>query len=140
MHCPYCRTEMVKWPGTRRLEPCFICQRPMVLLRSIRHWHGPLRLYGLFELGWLAYLAAMIVLTGMALVGVVDLLTYLRLIAILLFVIGSILCADGILGITTGLDKTVARVRRDRIAKAFGTIKIVTGLAALVLTTIGIGL
>lgn len=140
MHCPYCRTKMVEWPGPRRLEPCFICQRPMVLLRSVRHWHGPLRLYGLFELGWLAYMVAMVGLTGMALVGFVDLLSYLRLIAILLFVIGSILCADGILGITTGLDKTGARVRRDRLAKAFGTAKIMIGLAALVLTAIGIEL
>lgn len=140
MHCPYCRTTLVEWPGSRRLEPCPTCERPMVLLRSLRHWHGPMRLYGLFELGWLAYMVAMVVLTGMALVGFMDLLSYLRLIAILLFVIGSILCADGILGITTGLDKTGTRVRRDRIAKALGAAKIMVGLAALVLTAIGIGL
>lgn len=140
MHCPYCRTEMVEWPGTRRLEPCFICQRPMVLLRSIRHWHGPLRLYGLFELGWLAYMAAMIGMTGMALASFIDILSYLRLTGILLFVIGSILCADGILGITTGVDKTGSRMHRDRIAKALGFVKIGTGLAALLLTAIGIGL
>ncbi len=112
----------------------------MVLLRSIRHWHGPMRLYGLFELGWLAYMAAMIVLIGMAIVDLVDLLSYLRLIAILLFVIGSILSADGILGITTGLDKTGARVRSDRLAKALGAAKLMGGLAALNLTAIGIGL
>lgn len=140
MHCPYCRTALVEWPGARRLEPCPTCERPMVLLRSIRNWHGPLRLYGLFELGWLAYMAAMIVLTGLALVGFLDLLSYLRLIAILLFVIGSILCADGILGLTTGIDKTASRVRRDRWAKALGAAKIMIGLAALFLTAIGIGL
>lgn len=140
MHCPYCRTALVEWPGERRLEPCPTCERPMVLLRSIRNWHGPMRLYGLFELGWLAYMAAMIVLTGLAFVGFIDLLSYLRLIAILLFVIGSILCADGILGLATGLDKTASRVRRDRLAKALGAAKIMIGLAALFLTAIGIGL
>ena len=140
MHCPYCRTTLVEWPGARRLEPCPTCERPMVLLRSIRHWRGPLRLYGLFDLGWMAYMVAMVVLTAMALVGFVDLLSYLRLIAILLFVIGSILCADGILSIVTGLDKTGRHVRRDRLAKALGGGKIIIGLAALALTAIGIGL
>ncbi len=140
MHCPYCRTALADWPGSRRLETCPTCERPMVLLRSIRHWQGPLRLYGLFEIGWLAYMAAMIGMTGMALASFIDLLSYLRLVAILLFVIGSILCADGILGITTGLDKTGSRMHRDRIAKAFGAAKIGTGLASLLLTAIGIGL
>lgn len=140
MHCPYCRTTLVEWPGLRQLEPCNTCERPMVLLRSLRHWRGPLGLYGLFELGWLAYAAAMVTVSGLGLVGVIDLISYLRVTAILLFVIGSILCADGILGITTGLDKTGARVRRDWLAKALGAAKVMVGLAALVLTAIGIGL
>lgn len=80
----------------------------------------------------------MITVSGLGLVGVIDLISYLWLTAILLFVISSILCADGILGITTGLDKTGAQVRRGQLAKAFDITKIMVGLTALVLTAIGI--
>lgn len=48
--CPYCVNPVYEWRRGSWIEPCRVCERPLVLFRSPLDWRGPLRLRSLFDL------------------------------------------------------------------------------------------
>ncbi len=136
--CPCCGHPVYEWRRGSPVEGCRQCRRPMVLLRYPLPWKGPVRLVGLFDLASriqaYATIAAM-VLFGL---GILDVMGLVKAVAILLYVTGSILLADGVLGVFSGIDRSWRRVRYGGGAMAMAAGKLVAGSLALMLTIIGL--
>lgn len=112
----------------------------MALFRSPIDWNGPLRLHGVLDLLTTGYGLGTVVLVAAFALGDMTALRFVKTLSLLLFVIGSVLCVDGILGVRTRLDRTWGTCRRGGAAAMIGTTKIATGLIAMLLVSVGISL
>jgi hypothetical protein len=110
----------------------------MVLLRYPLPWRSPLRLLGLFDLASKLQAYATITIGALFALGALSLLGLVKAIAILLYVMGSILLVDGALGIVSGIDRTWSQVRYGTAAKAMAAGKIIAGSLAFLLTIVGV--
>lgn len=64
--------------------------------------------------------------------------TFVQTFTVLLFVIGSVLVVDGVLGCRTCIDRSWRCTRNGAFARLIGLGKLATGLCALALTGIGV--
>jgi len=136
--CPCCGHPVYEWRRGSSIEGCRQCRRPMVLLRYPLPWKSPLRLLGLFDLAASLQAYATIAVVVLFALGAFSLLALVKAIAILLYVMGSILLADGVLGIVSGIDRTWGHVRYTSAAKALAAGKIIAGSMAFLLTIVGL--
>ena len=136
--CPYCGHPVHEWRRGSPIEGCRQCRRPMVLLRYPLPWRSPLRLLGLFDLASKLQAYATITIGALFALGALSLLGLVKAIAILLYVMGSILLVDGSLGIVSGIDRTWSHVRYGTAAKAMAAGKIIAGSLAFLLTIVGV--
>ena len=138
--CPYCGHLIDHWPRHTNLQSCQLCLRPMVLLRWPTDWNGPKRLRGLLDVGFAVYglltigLVATFVITGLSPHA------FAKGFSVLLFIIGSVLAADGVLGLRTGMDKTGRRFRSGPAVRVFAGGKLAAGVAAILLLCVGLTL
>ena len=110
----------------------------MVLLRYPLPWRSPLHLLGLFDLASKLQAYTTITIGALFALDVLSLLGLVKAIAILLYVMGSILIVDGALGIVSGIDRTWSQVRYAGPAKAMASGKIIAGSLAFMLTIVGL--
>ena len=108
-----------------------------MLFRSPLDWRGPLRLRSLFDLASAAYGLAMIALVTVFVTTDMTPLGFARALSVLLFVIGSLLCVDGVLSLRTKLDRTWGALRRGVAARTIGLGKLASGALAIVMVWIG---
>lgn len=139
-HCPYCAETVHSWHQGAWIEPCDRCKRPIVLLRSPLDWNGPLRMRGLLDVASTAYGFATVVLVVTFVISDMSAITFAKALTLLLFVIGSILCVDGGLGLRSRIDRTWKALRFGRVAVWFSAAKIACGVTAMLLVTVGLGL
>lgn len=109
----------------------------MVILRSLRAWHGPRRLHGLFDLGYGAYGVGTLGLFLAFTIAPLSPRSFMRLFALLLLLLAICLGGDGLLGLLTSMDRTGKRWRFGGPARTFANLKIGVGTLALVLFSIG---
>lgn len=138
--CPYCGQLIDHWPRNTNLQSCRLCLRPMVLLRWPTDWNGPKRLRGLLDVGFALYGLLTIGLVATFVVAGLSPYAFAKGFSVLLFIIGSVLAADGVLGLRTGIDKTVKRFRSGHGARVLAVGKLVAGLAAILLLGVGLTL
>lgn len=138
--CPYCRHPVDHWPRTAIVQGCRQCLRPMLLLRWPTDWNGPKRLCSLLDLAFTLYgvltiaLVAAFALTGLSPHAFVTAFT------VLLFIVGSVLATDGVLGLRSGADRTGRRLRSGTAARLLAGAKLVAGSVAILLTCVGLAL
>ena len=138
--CPHCGHLINHWPRDSNLESCQLCLRPMILLRRPTDWNGPKRLRGLLDNGFALYglltigLVAVFIVTGLSPHG------FATAISVLLFIIGTVLATDGVLGLRSGMDRTGKRLRVGRSARVVAGGKLAAGAAAILLLCIGLTL
>ena len=135
--CPCCANSIYEWRRGLWIEPCRVCRRPLVLFRSPLDWRGPLRLRSLFDLASAAYGLAMIALATIFVTTNMTPLGFARALSVLLFVIGSLLCVDGVLSLRTRLDRTWGALRRGMVASVMGAAKVASGAVAMLMVWIG---
>lgn len=136
-HCPYCKETVRTWRRGSWIDPCTNCRRPIVLIRSPFDWHGPLRLRGLLDLAHTLYGIATVILVVSFAVMQFSALHFVKIFTLLLFIKGSILITDGVLGSRSHIDRTMGKLRSGRTALFYAVGKIASGLFALGLTAIG---
>lgn len=112
----------------------------MVLLRWPTDWNGPKRLRGLLELGFVLYGLLTITLVAAFIITGLSPHAFAKGFSVLLFIVGSVLAADGVLGLRTGMDKTGMRLRSGPRARVFAGGKVAAGLAAIALLCAGLTL
>lgn len=136
--CPYCGHQIGHWPKASSIEPCRMCRRPMVLIRWPLDWNGPKRLRGLLDVGYTVYGLATLALVGAFAFVPMSVRTFVHLFSVLLFVAGTLLGVDGILGLRTGLDRTDKRVLTGKAAYIMASLKIAAGTLAMILLAMGL--
>ena len=136
--CPCCGASVCEWRRGSPVEGCRQCRRPMALMRYPLPWKSPLRLLGLFDMASSLQAYATIAIGALFALGTLSLPGLVKAIAILLYVMGSILLADGVLGLVSGIDRTWGRIHYGGRAMAFASGKLVLGSLALMLTIIGL--
>ncbi|MDO7836872.1 hypothetical protein Q4610_17640 [Sphingobium sp. HBC34] len=112
----------------------------MILLRWPTDWNGPKRLRGLLDVGFALYGLLTIALVAAFIVTGLTPHAFAKGFSVLLFIIGSVLAADGVLGLRTGMDRTGKQLRSGRPARVLAGGKLVAGSAAIVLLCIGLAL
>lgn len=138
--CPYCGHLVDHWPRETNLQSCQRCLRPMVLLRWPTDWTGPKRLRGLLDLGFALYGLLTIALVGAFALGALSPHAFAKAFSILLFVVGSVLTADALLGFRSGLDRTARHLRAGVGARVLACAKLASGIAALILLCVGLAM
>ncbi|KEQ54785.1 hypothetical protein [Sphingobium chlorophenolicum] len=112
----------------------------MILQRALTDWNGPRRLCCLLDLGIALYglltvsLVAAFVITGLTPHG------FVKGFSVLLFIVGSALATDGVLGLRTRLDRTYGRLRVGTSALGLAVAKLLAGIAAILLLCVGLTL
>jgi len=112
----------------------------MILLGAPTKWNRPKRLRCLLDLGFTVYglltvsLVVAFLITGLSPHG------FAKCFSVLLFIAGSALFADGVLGVRTRMDKTYGRLRIGRGALALAAAKLIGGTVAILLLGIGLSL
>ncbi len=112
----------------------------MVLIRWPLDWNGPKRLRGLLDFGFTLYGLATLVLVLLFAITNMPPRIFMHLFSVLLFVVGTLLALDGVLGLRTGLDRTGKRLRSGRAARLVGSLKIAGGILAATLLAVGMNL
>ncbi len=112
----------------------------MVLIRWPLDWNGPKRLRGLLDFGFTLYGLATLALVVLLAITNLPLRTFIHLFSVLLFVVGTLLGVDGILGVRTGLDRTGKRVSRGSAARILASSKVAGGVLAALMMAVGISL
>lgn len=136
--CPYCGHPVTQWRRGRSVQECWRCLRPMIVMRSPTDWNGPRRLRSLFDLGFAVYgLLTVSLVATFALTGLTP-HAFAKWFSVLLFIVGSALVGDGLLGLRTRMDRTCGRLRLGRCALALASAKLLGGTMAILL--IGVGL
>lgn len=138
--CPYCGLGVESWLRAAPIQPCRSCRRPLMLARSLRNWNGPRKLVGLLDVGFAIYGIATVALLLAFLLTSLPPRWFMRIFAVHLFLVGTILGTDGALGMMTGLDRTLKRASRGRRARMMASFKIAAAVLAIILFVIGIGL
>jgi hypothetical protein len=104
--CPYCLGPVLSWPAAAVIEPCWSCRRPIVNIKHLARYSQRPRLHGLFGIISASYgLAVVALVASFAFTGM-DARQFAKIFTLLLFVIGSVLGVDGVLAVTTGVDRT----------------------------------
>lgn len=135
--CPCCGTVVNTVPRPLSIEPCEMCRRPLALI-PIMPWRHTYRLYNVLDLvGRLHGVGTLILVLGFAFSNMTA-LAFAKAFTILLFIIGSILITDGVIGWRTAIDRSWNFIRRGSSARLYAAGKIVSGTAGLVLTTLGL--
>lgn len=137
-NCPYCRSDIASWRRGSWIETCKSCRRPMVLIRSPFDRNGPLRLRGLLDIASHIYGIATIIMVISFVFAGMSPLFFVKLLALLLYLIGSILLTDSVLGLLSRIDRTWGQVRYNGKAHLFSVGKLAAGLIAVMLTIIGL--
>lgn len=135
--CPYCTLSIASQMTGEWIEPCQQCRRPIVALALPFDPTPRVRLYSLFGAAMSLYGVATIGMLFVFLASQMPASTFARVFSLLLFIIGSVLLVDGSLATRTTIDRTWGVIRRGSAALWMGIAKILAGVLALLLTTIG---
>ncbi|UYY79557.1 hypothetical protein [Sphingomonas sp. R1] len=139
-HCPYCKNILFQNLKRHKVRGCLTCKRPLVIARSPFGRPRLYRIYSVLDVGMLVYalltmaLIAFFALTGHGVTG------FVKGFSIALFIVGSVLCVDGVLAVRTARDKTWGKQRRGIAARTIGAGKVITGLIAFFMTFVGVTL
>ncbi|MET3726042.1 hypothetical protein [Sphingomonas trueperi] len=139
-HCPYCKNILFQNLKRHKVRGCLTCKRPLVIARSPFGRPRLYRIYSVLDVGMLVYalltmaLIAFFALTGHGVTG------FVKGFSIALFIVGSVLCVDGVLAVRTARDKTWGKQRRGISARTIGAGKVITGLIAFFMTFVGVTL
>lgn len=136
--CAVCGDALTRWPANAPITGCTRCRRPMVLLRPLRRQSGARRVFGLLQCGYALYGIATIALVAAFIFLPMPPRTFARQFAVLLFIIGSVLITDGVLGIRAQIDRLADQVRTGRTAIAIGSFRVGAGILALLLCAYGL--
>lgn len=136
--CPYCRVPLFQRLEAYRPRGCLSCKRPIIVARNPLARRGGWRIYSLFDLGLSAYGFATIAIVLAFALGAWTALGFVKAFVIALFLVGSILCADGSLALLASVDRTFGTVRRGLPARLIGSGKVAAGLVALFLVAVGL--
>lgn len=139
-HCPYCTGILFQSLKRHKVARCLSCKRPIVIALSPLGRPRLYRIYSILDVGMTLYavltiaLITFFVLTGHEIGG------FVKGFSIALFIVGSVLCADGVLSFRTERDKTWGKQRRGVAARTIGAGKVGTGVLALFMVFVGITL
>lgn len=132
--CPCCGTVVNTVPRPLSIDPCEICGRPLALIP----WGRTYRLYNVLDfIGRLHGVGTLILVLGFVFSNMTA-LAFAKAFTILLFIVGSVLITDGVIGFRTAIDRSWNFIRRGSSARLYATGKIISGTAGLVLTTVGL--
>lgn len=135
--CPYCSAGMLPWTPGKRVHHCGRCQRPLAIYRGLLK-RDRFRIIPVYAAVHATAALLFVVAVGVALMGAGEVRHIFLAIAFPLALFGASDVADGYLSIRTGINKTLGRVRRGGVARAFGAGTILFGLAGCVIAAIGI--
>ncbi len=139
-HCPYCGNILFQNLKRHKVRGCLTCKRPIVIARNPIGRQRLYRIYSVLDVGMTLYavltiaLGAFFLMTGYGVTG------FVKGFSIALFVVGSVLCVDGVLGLRTARDKTWGKQRRGRAARAMAAGKLAAGMVAFFMVFVGITL
>lgn len=139
VRCPCCCILPTHYPAAWNIEPCLSCRRPLTMVRTL----GPGRLYRLcnvIDLLGSAYGVVTMILVASFVLSEMEARTFAKAVTILLFVIGSLLLADGALSMKTAIDRTWKITRRGIVARLLGIGKTLAGTLAIGLVFVGLHL
>tara|TARA_A100001518_G_C1157102_1_gene13358 strand:- start:46 stop:414 length:369 start_codon:yes stop_codon:yes gene_type:complete len=119
------------------MRACWMCRRPMLLIRMPHDRGGPKRLHGALPLGFALYGLATVILVALFLVSAMPPRTFIRLFSAVLLMLAAILATDGALGLRTGFDRTGKTFRSGRAARVLAAMKLAAGIVAGVLAVTG---
>ena len=137
VRCPCCGAVVTTVPRPLSIEPCLVCRRPLALI-PIMPWRHTYRLYNVLDLvGRFHGIGTLILVLGFAISNMTA-LAFAKAFTVLLFMIGSILITDGVIGLRTAIDRSWNFTRRGSSARLYAAGKIASGTAGLVLTTVGL--
>ncbi|MET3712657.1 hypothetical protein ABIC65_003375 [Sphingomonas trueperi] len=139
-HCPYCKNILFQNLKRHKVRGCLSCKRPIVIARSPVGRPRLYRIYSVLDVGMMLYalltiaLIAFFLMTGHGITG------FVKACSTALFIVGSVLCVDGVLALRTARDKTWNRQRRGVAARTLGVGKIATGILAFFMVFVGVTL
>ena len=136
--CAFCGDALTHWPANAPITSCTRCRRPMVVLRPLMPRSGGRRVFGLLQCGYALYGIATIALVAAFIFLPMPPRTFARQFAVLLFIIGSVLITDGVLGIRARIDRIADQVRTGRAAVAIAAFRVGAGILAMLLCAYGL--
>lgn len=139
VRCPSCDAIITHLPPPWTIEPCDRCRRPLTLIRMPRRpTHYQLR--NVIDLAGSIYGIVTMLLVVSFVLSEMGPRTFAKAVAILMFVIGSLLLVDGALSLKTAIDRTWLTTRHGPVARSLGLGKTVAGAMALGLVLMGLHL
>ncbi|WP_207105753.1 hypothetical protein [Sphingomonas sp. CFBP 8760] len=130
---------MEQLPRLWTIKPCRVCRRPLTLVWFLGR-PRTYRLHSLLDVGGAIYGLSTLDLITAFILSEMNARTFAKIVTILLFVFGSLLLVDGVLGFGTRIDRTWSVVRRGGIAKLIGGGKAAAGMTAFGLVLVGLTL
>lgn len=139
-HCPYCGSVLFQNLKRHKVRGCLSCKRPLVIARNPMGPQRLYRIYSVLDLGMTLYAVLTIALLAFFLATGSGITGFVKAFSIALFVVASVLCADGVLGLRTARDKTWGKQRRGFAARAMAIGKITVGFVAFFMVFVGVTL
>lgn len=139
VRCPCCASMVEHLPLLWTIEPCRLCRRPLTLVRMVRR-PGLYRLRNVIDLAGSVYGIVTMLLVLSFVVFEMEPRTFAKGVAVLLFIIGSLLLVDGGLSLKTAIDRTFRTTRHGLAARVLGAGKALAGALAMALLFVGLHL
>ncbi|KTF67851.1 MULTISPECIES: hypothetical protein [unclassified Sphingomonas] len=139
-HCPYCGNILFQNLKRHKVRGCLTCKRPIVIARSPFGRPRLYRIYSILDVGMAVYALLTIALIAFFLLSGHGVGGFVKGFSIALFIVGSVLCVDGVLALRTARDKTWGRQRRGVAARSVGGGKIAAGVLALFMVFVGVAI
>lgn len=137
VQCPFCRGFMPGWLSRYPGKACNMCERPLLLVPSIRSpdHRTILSAVDVAKVAMLPLIGAGTVSFGM---GDLTSEAFARIVAVSLLAWGVIDVWDGTSGLRTGIDKVRRQIRRGSTARKMSIAKTIFGLSSTVLGGLGL--
>lgn len=138
--CSYCKQSWGPWPGTALVESCRICRRPLVLAQMVNKRKPPHEAWNVIDLIEAGGGMALILLLPFIIFGPIAPFTGGKIIAIAVFVAGSVFLADGVLAMRTGVIRFGKHVEFETQAQMLGFMRVLFGLIAYGISAFGVAM
>lgn len=135
--CPCCGAVVRSLPAPLSIEPCQLCKRPLAMIQMMPG-RKTYRLYNVLDLVGRFHGVGTLILVFAFAISNMTALAFAKAFTVLLFVIASLLLTDGVIGLKAGIDRSWNVTRWGSPARVYAAGKVLSGIVALVLTTIGL--
>lgn len=140
VNCGYCRQVWGPWPGTSAIEACPMCRRPLVLARTLNPRRAESETWSVIDLIEAAGGMALIAVFPFILFGPIPPFAGGKILAIAVFVEGSVFLTDGVLGMSGGVSRVGKHLELGERARLIGFARALFGAIAYGISAFGVAL